>query len=85
MSDQITCRCGEPVPVANRENHLRRHAEWERQATRHTATVSKMDTVDVTAIMVTLDQLIAYAHGGPKPVLTMGAQGWLAANAREGT
>lgn len=61
--------------------HRRHHRQWEHD--RPAQIVTDATTVEVTDIIVTLDQLIAHAHGGPKPTVTHGAQAILALHAQE--
>jgi hypothetical protein len=73
-----TCACAFDGDLTTID-HRRHHRAWERDRTGHTVPeVTEATTVEVTDIMVTLDQLIAHAHGGPPPDLTAGAQAILA-------
>lgn len=76
------CRCEFDGDLTTIE-HRRHHRQWERDLTGHTVPeVTEASTVEVTDIMVTLDQLIAHAHGGPLPSVTPGAQAILVLHAQ---
>lgn len=71
------CKC-EYTGELDTADHRRFHREWERTTTGHHRPIATEAThVEVTDIYIALDQIIAHLHGGPKPDLTPGAQGWL--------
>lgn len=72
------CKC-EYVGRLDSDEHRRHHRAWERSHTGYVTTDAR--TVEITDVYVTLDQIIAALHGGPRPELTPGAQAILA---REG-
>lgn len=74
------CPCGFRIPARYGEQaaieHRRQHRQWERSDTE--PVVVEARTVEITDVYVTLDKLIAHAHGGPLPAVTPGAQAILA-------
>lgn len=75
------CHCRYPGDLDTPE-HRRHHRDWERDLTAHPPTLTEATSIEVTDMLVTLDQLIAHTHGGPRPALTPGAQAVLALHAR---
>jgi len=73
------CACDFDGDLTTME-HRRHHRAWERD--HEPPLVAEATLVEVTDIMVTLDQLIAHAHGGPLPSVTPGAQAILVLHAQ---
>ena len=71
------CMCEFPGDLTSID-HRRHHREWERTVQGQGTVFTEATSVEVTDLMIRVDQLIAHAHGGPLPELTLGAQGWLA-------
>jgi len=56
------------------DNHRQHHRQWEQtQPTTRHPTTSTTTQIEVTHLIIAIDQLIAAAHGGPTPTLTPGA------------
>jgi hypothetical protein len=76
--------CGYQGADQRSANHRRHHNEYMHKITGHTERLAaQAGTIEVTDIYITLDQLIAHAHGGPAPELTPGAQALLFRHTQE--
>lgn len=75
------CHCRYDGPLMTKA-HRDHHRQWEASQAAVPMTVETTH-IEVTDLMVRLDQLVAYAHGGPKPELTPGAQALLVRQAQE--
>ena len=61
------------------DGHRNHHRNWEQtQPTTRHPTTSTTTTIEVTQLIIAIDQLIAAANGGPPPSLTPGAQAIIA-------
>ena len=61
------------------DGHRQHHRNWEQtQPTTRHPTTSTTTTIEVTQLIIAIDQLIAAANGGPRPALTPGAQAIIA-------
>ena len=73
------CACQFPGRL-DTDAHRAHHRQWDRERSAAKLPVSAHVGHD-TAVLITLDQLIAHAHGGPLPDMTPGAQAILARQA----
>lgn len=61
------------------EKHRTHHRNWEQtQPTTRHPTTSTTTQIEVTQLIIAIDQLTAALHGGPPPPLTPGAQAIIA-------
>jgi len=57
------------------QGHRDHHRNWEQtQLTTRHPTTSATTQIDITQLIIAIDQLTAALHGGPLPPLTPGAQ-----------
>ena len=75
------CACQFPGRLDS-DAHRAHHREWDRTRSADMLPISAHVGHD-TAVLITLDQLIAHAHGGPKPDMTPGAQAILFRSSQE--
>jgi len=72
------CQCqyrGDLLTQGHRDHH--RNWEQTQPTTRH-PTTSTTTTIEITQLIIAIDQLTAALHGGPLPALTPGAQAIIA-------
>ena len=57
------------------DGHRQHHRQWEQtQPTTRHPTTSTTTQIEITQLIIAIDQLTAAAHDGPLPPLTPGAQ-----------
>ena len=57
------------------DGHRKHHRNWEQtQPTTIHPTTSTTTQIEITQLIIAIDQLTAALHGGPPPPLTPGAQ-----------
>lgn len=68
-----TCPCGHP----HEPDHTQRHNDWVKHGVIARGYLAKAGFRDVTELQLQIWQIIAWAHGGPKPDLTPEAEHFL--------